>query len=1118
MTKYKRVASFVISMLLVISIIPISAKTNGYIVGFDDETSIKGIEIEDELKTDLAYDSDYDSIVFNPAYRNNSFLLLDINSSAIKGKKWVKIRCFFTGSISDGAYASIDINNSELCRFDDLKTNRWLELVAEIKPVNNATKIKLYPIKNDKATWTSCNDIYIDYIGFFDTKNEADSFKEKGDTNGDIVYNPKEEKEPVNLKEDASGYIKGYSFSKFCPDENITRAEAVTILSKIIDSRSTAGKIPYSDVAEDEWYYSAVNKVYALGLLPQSNSFNGNSPMMRIDFARILAELAFVRDDVRNDFSGYSDIDEDSFDYDLLSILFNKGIMLGNADGRFMPNSGLTRAEAVAIVNRLLGIKYTEGSMPYVDVPKEHWAYGDIIAASGKFSHETVDTDDEKSTWINGIYDAYNTRGCEWEGVPMVSQAQKDLGVIGGEGGQYMSDLAVDSTGQLVLVAHDIGNFARSTDGGETFVMSGHNLMQGASRVCIDPNNSQRVIASEYHLKVEPKFVVDRGFDEFGICLSTDGGRSFDVVYTLYDPQHTTGKDCIAFDPTSYDEEIDGSAVVYYNTGISAYATEKHKTIGDYLVEKGYNEGVGLYRSDDGGQNWKFCTGELAGGQIATSYKDGSVFIAFQGVLYKSTDKGMTFTEVLADNVLDVCTISTRPDEIYAYSKKTIYVSKDNGKTFTSMESNGIQENIVSFEVSPANPDRMLASADRNNIDIPYYSHDGGKTWRECVYDNSYDFFAKQSRVCAVAFDPLDENVAYACSDWLWKSEDGGQTFHFNNNGNQGVYIVSKWIPNMFNSDLMFVGAQDFHGAFTLDKGKTWTALRPSLGDFSKATGAPHHVYGSYIVDENTMFFASASTWSGSTRDIVVTWDGGKTWETTGQVTATSETSLCFTARSNTDIWYAANMRSVDRGKTWTRFPDNINNIIAYSDVDDTLFAVGQDQWSVYKSTDTGLTWDLLFKIGPEGGRDYGIYTADYDEQNDILYFGYGGYPAKFENGKVYSYYEQFVEQFGSYWISLVAVDPNHPDVIYIGGQGTHHPAWYDKWEYKNHILRSCDGGETWQVISNKFLDDTVVKTGPLVSVEAPVSFWIDPEDGYLWVSCRGTGIWKFPPPYETSK
>lgn len=72
----------------------------------------------------------------------------------------------------------------------------------------------------------------------------------------------------------------------------------------------------------------------------------------------------------------------------------------GYTDGTFRPDNDITRAEVVAIINRVLNrgsdSEYITENIGIVnifsDVPQNHWAYSDIIEASN--SHFAVQLSD----------------------------------------------------------------------------------------------------------------------------------------------------------------------------------------------------------------------------------------------------------------------------------------------------------------------------------------------------------------------------------------------------------------------------------------------------------------------------------------------------------------------------------------------------------------------------------------------------------------------------------------------------------------------------------------------------------------------------------------------------
>ncbi|MNP71465.1 Cellulosome-anchoring protein precursor [compost metagenome] len=55
--------------------------------------------------------------------------------------------------------------------------------------------------------------------------------------------------------------------------------------------------------------------------------------------------------------------------------------MQGFPDGTFKPNAPITRAEAVVMINRIIGTKkLTVTAVKYKDLPATHWAFKDIMS------------------------------------------------------------------------------------------------------------------------------------------------------------------------------------------------------------------------------------------------------------------------------------------------------------------------------------------------------------------------------------------------------------------------------------------------------------------------------------------------------------------------------------------------------------------------------------------------------------------------------------------------------------------------------------------------------------------------------------------------------------------
>jgi len=190
---------------------------------------------------------------------------------------------------------------------------------------------------------------------------------------------PEQEQEPTKLQ---SAYITGYQDGTFRPDATVTRFEIAALMSRVLTREETAAEIVFRDVPTTHWAYDAINKVVKMGLIGgyQDGSFKGERPITRAELASILSPLAPEADASRNgltDLSGH-------WAEQAINRVQAAGYMKGYQDGKFRPNQTLTRAEAVTVINRVIGRAPIRGIMKssWKDVRDQHWALGDIEAAS----------------------------------------------------------------------------------------------------------------------------------------------------------------------------------------------------------------------------------------------------------------------------------------------------------------------------------------------------------------------------------------------------------------------------------------------------------------------------------------------------------------------------------------------------------------------------------------------------------------------------------------------------------------------------------------------------------------------------------------------------------------
>lgn len=164
----------------------------------------------------------------------------------------------------------------------------------------------------------------------------------------------------------AAGYMNGYQDGTFRPKNKITRAECAAILSRIKSSGAQIyGVYIFSDISSDKWYANAVNDVGevmgGIDVLTSNNNitnpdialFHPNAMCTRIDFCQgIPNAIDYVNSGFYDGTTHYFTDYKKMSDYELwaISALYNAGIINGNPDGSFAPNSTITRAEVAQIL------------------------------------------------------------------------------------------------------------------------------------------------------------------------------------------------------------------------------------------------------------------------------------------------------------------------------------------------------------------------------------------------------------------------------------------------------------------------------------------------------------------------------------------------------------------------------------------------------------------------------------------------------------------------------------------------------------------------------------------------------------------------------------------------
>ena len=157
--------------------------------------------------------------------------------------------------------------------------------------------------------------------------------------------------------DDHFAYVAGYTDGTVRPNAKITRAEVAMIFYRLLDEDVRAANETdsnsFSDVTNGMWFNTAVSTIARLGIVKGRSAeiFDPNAPITRAEFATVCARF------------DHSSVESDKSFFDIhghwaetfIEHAAALGWVNGYMDGTFHPNATITRAEAMAMINRVLG-------------------------------------------------------------------------------------------------------------------------------------------------------------------------------------------------------------------------------------------------------------------------------------------------------------------------------------------------------------------------------------------------------------------------------------------------------------------------------------------------------------------------------------------------------------------------------------------------------------------------------------------------------------------------------------------------------------------------------------------------------------------------------------------
>ena len=361
-----------------------------------------------------------------------------------------------------------------------------------------------------------------------------------------------------------------------------------------------------------------------------------------------------------------------------------------------------------------------------------------------------------------------------------------------------------------------------------------------------------------------------------GVWKSNDAGTTFNSIFDDY----CQSIGAVEIDPNNPDN------IIYVGTGETW--TRNSVSIGD-----------GLYKSTDGGTNWKkigFDKSERIANIIVNPKNSNEVYVAVLGALwsdsdergvYKSSDAGATWSKVLyvdaSTGCADLAMDPNNPDVLYASmwefrrtgwsfnsggDKSALYKSVDGGKSWNKIH-NGFPEGKLGrlgIAVAPSNSNILytVIEAEKDSKKGLYRSDDAGASWKQL--NNDFGITVRPFYFSRIVVDPRNPDVVVKGGLSGSISRDGGKTFKNLGNMHSDIHDI---VFDINDSDRMYVGTDG--GMYRSWNGGTTMEIVENLPlsqfyHISVDNEEPYNIYGG-LQDNGSWYGPSSSSGGINARD-----------------------------------------------------------------------------------------------------------------------------------------------------------------------------------------------------------------------------------------------------------